>query len=157
MRRAATLIAALAVTLGSVGCGPSPQKEARDARTRAGSWAAAVKVAVEQWSIDIVPRHFVISMLEAAANDLASEAARVRSKAGDQAAAPLDRVRVALPQLADLVKRSDETAAMALASRLVAQVPSSPTPPRGRPAPQAGLHSETHRADAGLHLPRGAR
>ena len=119
--------------LASAGCQRPPDQEAREARERAGSWAMTAKVAVEQWAIDLVPRHFVESTLTAALADVTREGERVRSHAGPAAAAPLDAVRDALPTLSQLVKRSDETAALAFVSTLVGSVQPATTPPTARP------------------------
>jgi hypothetical protein len=113
------------VALAVAGC-QSPAQEARDAHDRAASWAATVEIAVEQWSVDVVPRHFVESTLVAADADLEREAARIRKKVGADAAAPLDLVRTMLPEIDAAVKQGDESAALRLASGLVASAPAYP-------------------------------
>ena len=119
--------------LASAGCHQPPDQAAKEARERAGSWAMTAKIAVEQWAIDIVPRHFVESTITAAVDDLTRESARVRKAAGPEAAAPLDNVRAALPKLSTIVKQSDETAALAFVSNLVSTAQPEPTPPTARP------------------------
>jgi hypothetical protein len=114
-------------------CGPSADQEAQEARDRAGSWAMGLKVGVEQWASDIVPRHFLRSLITAADSDVTREAARVRKSAGGSAAAPLETVHAALAQLSMDVARSDESAALETASALVARVPPARVSPSARP------------------------
>lgn len=110
-------------------CGPSPEQQAADARDRAGSWAAGIKLAVEAWSVDLVPAHYVASTLEAAVKDLTREEQQIRTQSGDAAARPLDTVIHAVPRLRDAVSRGDRDAARKAAGALSQSVPPPPPPP----------------------------
>lgn len=127
VRTSMRVLLILAVTLLAA-CGPSPEQQAADARDRAGSWAAGIKLAVEAWGADLVPPHYVASTLDAASKDLIEQAAQVRKSAGDAAVRPLDTVTSAIPRLQDAVTRGDRRGARDAAAALTAAVPPPPPP-----------------------------
>jgi len=129
MRCALIVLATWMVT----GCGPSPAQQAADGRDRAGSWAASIQVAVDDWADDLVPARYVHITLDAAAKDLASEAAQLRQVAGPSAGDPLDAVTRAVPGLEDAVLRGDRPRARQTAAALSHAVPPPPIPPSARP------------------------
>jgi hypothetical protein len=93
------------------GCGPSPQQEAHDGRERASSWAASVKAAVDAWAAGAVSESYVENTLDAANKDLTSQAKRLDSDVGPDAAAPLRAVTTRLPHVTDRVQHGDRDGA----------------------------------------------
>lgn len=126
MRRVCLILAVAAVVTA---CGASPAQQAVDARARAGSWAATIATVVDAWNAGIVPTQYVRSTLNAASKDVTTQAAQVRTDAGDAAAGPLLAVVRAIPRVQDAVAQGDRRSARQAVAALRQAVPPPPPPP----------------------------
>jgi hypothetical protein len=75
----------------AVGCSPSPEKAAHEAKQAAGSWGATLSAAAEHWGSNEISTSYFQSVLTQARSSLAKEAQSARKSGGDTAAALLMR------------------------------------------------------------------
>jgi len=131
--RTAIVTVLMACGLAAAACGESPRSAAAELREAAGSWAATLKLVIEEWARGALPAHFVESTTRIATTELQREARRVRSTSGVAASAPADEVLARVPLLNKAVVSGDRAAALDIVRALAAAVPPKPTPPVARP------------------------
>ncbi|HET7216961.1 MAG TPA: hypothetical protein VFJ02_02900 [Vicinamibacterales bacterium] len=132
-RRAAGVVLVVAAIGSSANCGANADRRARELRRTAGSWAATLRTATDEWARDALPAHFVASTIDVARQELTREGDRVRSQSGAGASAAADEVLAALTPLRAAVERGDRGSAIAVAHAVADRIPSEPTPPVARP------------------------
>jgi len=117
----------------AVGCSPSPEKAAHEAKQAAGSWGATLSAAAEHWGSNEISTSYFQSVLTQARRSLAKEAQSARKSGGDTAAAPVDAVASHVDVIADAARRGDRAAAIEAAHAAAMAVPAEKTAPLARP------------------------
>ena len=116
-----------------VGCSPSPEKAAQEAKQAAGSWGATLSAAAEHWGSHEISASYFQSVVTQARRSLTKEAQRARKSGGDTAAAPVDAVASHVDSIADAARRGDRAAAIEAAHAAAMAVPAETTAPVARP------------------------
>jgi hypothetical protein len=116
-----------------VGCSPSPEKAAQEAKQAAGSWGATLSAAAEHWGGNEISSSYFQSVLTQARTSLTKEAKSARKSGGEIAAAPVDAVASHIDVIADAARRGDRVAAIQAAHAAAMAVPAEKTAPVARP------------------------
>ena len=117
----------------AVGCSPSPEKAAHEAKQAAGSWGATLSAAAEHWGSNEISTSYFQSVLTQARSSLTKEAQSARKSGGDTAADPVDAVASHVDVIADAARRGDRAAAIEAAHAAAMAVPADKTAPVARP------------------------